>query len=106
MAASSGQHELRRWNVATFEEQPRWPACPSSIIALAFSADSQRLAAGLSDGQIMLWDMAGARPLHTLTGHEDYVTSLAYSSDGRQLISSSRDRTVRFLRGEHGFWFS
>jgi WD40 repeat protein len=53
----------------------------------------------------MLWDMAGARKPQTLTGHEDYVTTLAFSSDGMQLISSSRDRTVRLwdLARQEGF---
>lgn len=95
VAASSGQHELRCWEAATFRELPRWAPCPASIVALAFSADSQWLAAGLSDGQIVLRDMTGTRQPRTLVGHADYVTSLSFSSVGHRLISSSRDRTLR-----------
>jgi len=31
----------------------------------------------------------------TLTGHSDYVKSVAYSPDGKHIVSGSDDRTVK-----------
>jgi WD40 repeat protein len=64
-------------------------------VLLAFSPDGLVVASGLSDGEIVLWDMAGGRDPITLMGHEEYVARLAFSHDGRVLISASWDKTVR-----------
>ena len=34
-------------------------------------------------------------PLQTLKGHSSYVTSMAFSPDGKQVVSGSNDETVR-----------
>lgn len=36
-----------------------------------------------------------SRLVHTLNGHEDWVQSLAFSPDGRWLVSGSLDKTIR-----------
>ena len=61
----------------------------------AFSPDSSLLAYNRGDGTIVLRDLAKAKTIGELQGHEHYVTALAFSSDGAILVSGSRDRTVR-----------
>jgi WD40 repeat protein len=53
-----------------------------------------RLKANISGKQIAIVDVPSARLLHTLSGHNKYVYSVAFSPDGRLLASEARDGTI------------
>ena len=42
-----------------------------------------------------MWDAASGEELRCLRGHEDWVTSVAWSPDSARIVSGSKDRTVR-----------
>ena len=65
------------------------------VNSLAFSLDGSVLAVGLSNGDIQLWSGTDGSWLHTLPGHTSRVSDLAFSPDGRQLVSISDDGTLR-----------
>ncbi|MCB2261674.1 MAG: WD40 repeat domain-containing protein, partial [Candidatus Thiosymbion ectosymbiont of Robbea hypermnestra] len=44
---------------------------------------------------LRLWDPATGQPIHTLAGHEHWVTAVAFSPDGQLLASASLDNTLR-----------
>ena len=44
---------------------------------------------------ILLWDVATGEEVARLKGHTNYVWSLAFSPDGKTLVSGSGDGTVR-----------
>ncbi len=72
------------------------PASTGGIVALAFSPDSKRLAAGcgFEDHQVYVWDLAvGA--VARLAGHSGCIAGLAFSPDGQTLASVSTDQTLR-----------
>ena len=46
-------------------------------------------------GEVEVWDTATEKMLASLKGHTDSVTSIAFSGDGKHVISSSQDGTVR-----------
>jgi WD40 repeat protein len=81
------------WNI-------RWDL--TQVTAVAYLGSSRRLAAGNYLGHIYIWDLPEAPggvappPVRRLDGHVNGITALVASPDGRWLMSSSYDRTVRF----------
>ena len=63
---------------------------------LAYRPDGRLLASTGRDGaQIELWDTRTYHQSKRLTGHTDFVHSVAFSADGLLLASCGADRTVR-----------
>lgn len=65
------------------------------INALAFSRDSQLLGMGYQSGKIIIWKWETRTRHKTFTGHQNWVSSLAFSPNGAWLASASWDRTVK-----------
>ena len=65
------------------------------VSAVAFSPDGRLLAAGLTEGALVVWDVASGAERYCLTGHEGGVSALAFSPDGAKLVTASLDRTAR-----------
>jgi RNA polymerase sigma factor (sigma-70 family) len=64
---------------------------------VAFSPDGKTAATGggFSDNVIRLWDTATARELRSFNGHTYNITGLAFTPDGKHLLSCALDQTVR-----------
>ncbi len=60
-----------------------------TVITLEFSADGMILAIGYNTGEIRLYDTEGGSLLRSIQAHIDDVTSMAFSYDGRYLVSDS-----------------
>jgi WD40 repeat protein len=65
------------------------------IESLRFLPGGNELAVGISTGVIEIWDIPQNRIHYRLNGHQNIVSSLAASADGRFLVSGSVDTTVR-----------
>ncbi|MCI0539416.1 MAG: WD40 repeat domain-containing protein, partial [Verrucomicrobiales bacterium] len=69
----------------------------SGLTALVLSPDGRVLASssGFEDTSIRVWDAATGRSLLPLEGHTAFVWRLAFSRDGRYLISGGSDQSIR-----------
>jgi WD40 repeat protein len=67
---------------------------PDPVSVLAVSADGRLVAAG-SGNNIILWDVNAKAQLATLKGNSQSISYLAFSPDGRTLVSSCADGSVR-----------
>ncbi|MEB3213677.1 MAG: GUN4 domain-containing protein [Leptolyngbyaceae bacterium] len=63
--------------------------------AIAFTPDSQLIAAGLSNGTVRLWRTDTGQLVRTLSGHQYAVRAIAISADGTRLVSASSDQTIK-----------
>ena len=68
--------------------------------AVAFSPSGKRIASGGRDNLVKVWDAETGKALLTLRGHGDRVTSVAWSPDGKRLISCGS--TVKVWDAETG----
>jgi WD40 repeat protein len=53
------------------------------------------IASGSDDNTVRLWDISGNPIAQPLRGHEESVSSVAISPDGKMIASGSDDNTVR-----------
>ena len=69
-------------------EGPPWTA-------LDFRKTVMTVVTGSGDAELRLWDVQTGACLKTLKGHEQIVTSCAFSPDGSKIVTASKDRKVR-----------
>ena len=72
------------------------------VVAVAFSADGQRIATASADNTARLWDATTGSTLHSLQGHKGKVVALAFSPDGRRIATASDDNTARLWDANTG----
>ena len=72
------------------------------MLAVAFSPDGSKLAAGGSDNAIRIFDAATGKLEKLIEQHADWVTGLAFNHTGTLLASASRDKSARIYDARTG----
>ena len=98
---------LRKYHVVELPYTPRMvkgPASgwqtysrtvPSCDGLSALSHWNNAIAVGCGNGKILILDATTGSQIAVLSGHTNIVQSMAFSSDGRSLVSGSDDKTVK-----------
>lgn len=69
------------------------------VLDLSVHPDGNLVAAAAADGRIHLIDLKLSQVVHVINSHSDWVRSVAWSPDGEQLASASRDKTAKVFQG-------
>jgi WD40 repeat protein len=105
---------IRIWDPADGEERMQLPCeshrDQSAVLAntVAFRPDGRWLAAvsnpgkGRGNGEVRVFDLATRRRVFTLGSHTGEVWSVTFTPDGRRIVTSGVDQTVRFWETETG----
>jgi glucose repression regulatory protein TUP1 len=102
---------VRLWDIETGKLIARLEGHKDSVYSVAFSPDGRSLISGSLDKTLKLWDLnlgstrnSLAKPVCRVTfnGHKDFVLSVAFSADGKQILSGSKDRTVQLWDPQTG----
>jgi WD40 repeat protein len=105
LASGSYDTTIKLWEVATGNLVRTLTGHTGGVWPVAFSPDGRLLASGSCgrrdssgscvEGEIKLWEVASGNLVRTLSGHTSYVSSVAFSPDGRLLASGSYDTTIK-----------
>lgn len=81
--------------------------CLGDFGPIAFSPDETKIALGCKSYNrdkilVILWDINTGQYLETSAGHEETVTSVTFSPDGRKIASGSCDKTIKICDVETG----
>ncbi len=95
--SGSWDGQVRLWNLGTGELERTIPYGGLYVHGVAVSPDGQRVAAVGNDpaGYVKIFDATSGERVQTIGGHTDSVLSCVFSRDGKQLLTSSYDKTAR-----------
>jgi serine/threonine protein kinase/WD40 repeat protein len=94
--ASPTRNELHVWDVASGRQRFTIQGpFRGHQVRLAFSPDGSRISCAGGDARVGLWDAASGKELAMYTGHTSSVTAVAFSRDGRHLLSADATESVK-----------
>jgi len=101
--ASGGFDEVVKvWDVRARAEARSWPMA-GIVAGVSFNPEGDKLAAcGYYNSGVQVWETVTGRPVLTLKGHSGFVTAVAFSPDGKRIVTTSEDNTLRLWETEAG----
>jgi toxoflavin biosynthesis protein ToxC len=94
LVSASSDYSARVWSLPDLRLQVVLAGHGDDVDMAVFSPDAGLIATCALDRLVRVFDRQG-RCLHAMPGHTGNVLSLAWSADGRQLLSSSVDGSIR-----------
>jgi WD40 repeat protein len=108
--------EVLLWDLAAGKERTRLGPQAGSVMCVAFAPDGKAVASGSVDdgegggtlrGETHVWDAATGQDRGTLLGDVSGVLGVAFTPDGKELVTAHRDEVLRWwdvsrLAGQKG----
>ncbi len=112
IASSSSDRTLKVWDAEKGQEVHTLKGHTKPVRCLAIRRpDGQRIVTGGGGhdrrgnglpGTLTVWDAERGQVLHTLKGHTEPVRCVAFSPDGKRIVSGSEDKTLKVWDAENG----
>ena len=105
MASGHQSGNVRLWNTVTGELANNLIGHQAVVTALACQRDGARLASGDGAGTVRLWTMPDGKPIQEFQkAEQSSIYRLAWSPDGRSLVSSDLANAALSVRSEADEW--
>jgi WD40 repeat protein/uncharacterized caspase-like protein len=105
LLTGSSDGTLKLWDIGATRLVRTFAGHKRDVTVVALSADGSRALSGSEDKTVRLWEVATGRLIRTIYAHLDAysVASVAFSPDGRRLLSSSSgEGTAKLWDAESG----
>lgn len=94
LLTAGGDAVVRLWDVATGALVRSYVGHDGMVTAAAWLPSGTQFASGGMDGHVLVWDVATGALVHTLP-HQERVSDVAVSANGRWVVASFADKMVR-----------
>jgi tricorn protease-like protein len=98
LASGSQDRSVKIWDIASGQRLYTLGDATDGLTSIAYSPSGKQIAAAGYDKTIYVWQVGDSdgRLLHSLIADEDIILALAWTPDGKMLITSSSDASIRF----------
>ena len=102
LISGAADRTVKVWNFATGERLITMSEATDGINSIALNPTGKLVAAAGQDKSIRIWTLAdrGATLLNSLIAHEDSILRIAWSTDGKYLVSTSADKVIKVFLAE------
>jgi hypothetical protein len=100
LVSGAADRSVKVWDVASGERLYTMSEPLDGLNTIALDPTGTKVAAGGLDKTIRIWQLGekGATLLNSLIAHEDAILKLVWSPDGKLIISSSADKTIKVFK--------
>jgi WD40 repeat protein len=97
LISASADRSVKVWDPASGERLYTMSESTDALNTLAIDPTGMFVAAGGLDKTIRIWSLgeSGGTLVHSLIAHEDAILQLAWSPDGKTLLSTAADRSLK-----------